>query len=147
MAGKAKMNFIIDSLMVLAGSLLAGTGFLMKFVLIPGKDRFGVYGRNVDLFYFGFERHQWGTLHLWLAFTLIALLAVHIAQHLSWIVAMVRTMIAGRTVQKIIVAVFLLLCLLFALFSFAVQPEVREGGGGEGRGGFGKGRMEHRLQN
>jgi len=86
-------------------------------------------------------------LHLWLAFALIALLAVHIALHLSWIAAMVRTMIAGRTVQKIIVAVFLLLCLLFALFSFAVQPEVREGGGGEGRGGFGKGRMEQRLRN
>jgi len=38
---------------VLAGSLLAGTGFLMKFVLIPGKDRFAVYGRNTDLFFFG----------------------------------------------------------------------------------------------
>ena len=146
MAGKTQTNFIIDSSMVLAGSLLVGTGFLMKFVLIPGKDRFAVYGRNVDLFFLGFERHQWGMLHLWLAFVLIALLAVHIALHLSWIIAMVRTMIAGRTVQKIIVAVFLLLCLLFALFSFAVQPEVREGGGGEGHG-FGKGRMEHRLQN
>ena len=147
MAGKAKINFIIDALMLLAGSLLAGTGFLMKFVLIPGKDRFAVYGQNVGLFFLGLERHEWGTLHLWLAFALLALLAVHIALHLGWIFNMARTMIAGRTVQKIIMAVFLLLCLLFALFSFAVQPEVREGGGGEGRGGFGKGRMEHRLQN
>ena len=73
MAGKTQTNFIIDSLMVLSGSLLAGTGFLMKFVLIPGKDRFAVYGRNVDLFFLGLERHEWGTLHLWLAFALLAL--------------------------------------------------------------------------
>ena len=146
MAGKAKINFIIDALMLLAGSLLAGTGFLMKLVLIPGKDRFAVYGRNVDLFFLGLERHEWGTLHLWLAFALLALLAVHIALHLSWIVAMARTMIAGRSAQKILATVFLALCILFALFAFAVQPEVREGGGGEGRG-FGKGRMEHRLRN
>ena len=144
---RPRANFIINAAMLLCGAALAGIGFLMKFVLIPGKDRFAVYGRNVDLFFFGLERHQWGTLHLWLALALIALLAVHIALHLSWIVAMIRTIIAGRTAQKIIVAVFLLLCLLFALFSFVVQPEVREGGGGEGRGGFGKGRMEQRLRN
>ena len=65
--------------MLLVGSLLAGIGFLMKFVLIPGKERFAVYGRNVDLFFLGFDRHEWGTLHLWLAFALIALMAVHIA--------------------------------------------------------------------
>lgn len=147
MAGRAKTNFIVDVLMLLVGSLLAGTGFLMKFVLIPGKDRFAVYGRNVDLFFLGFERHEWGTVHLCLAFALIALLAVHIALHLSWIITVARTMIAGRRAQTIIVAVFLVLCILFALFAFAVQPEVREGGGGEGRGGFGKGRMDHRLRN
>ena len=147
MAGKTQTNFIIDALMLVAGSLLAGIGFLMKFVLIPGKDRFAVYGRNVDLFFLGLERHEWGTIHLWLAFTLIALLALHIALHLGWIIGMTSTMIAGRSAQTIIVAVFLILCILFALFAFVIQPEVREGGGGEGRGGFGKGRMEQRLRN
>jgi len=144
MAGGAKTNFIVDALMLLAGSLLAGTGFLMKFVLIPGKDRFAVYGRNVDLFFLGLERHEWGTLHLWLAFALIVLLAVHIALHLSWIVAMARTIIAGRKAH-IIAAVFIMLCVVCALFAFAVRPEVREGAGGEGRS-LGKGRMEHRLR-
>jgi hypothetical protein len=146
MAGKARMNFLMDALMLLAGSLLAGTGFLMKFVLIPGKDRFAVYGRNVDLFFLGLERHEWGTLHLWLAFALLALLAVHIALHLGWIIGMAGAMFKGRSAQTIIAALFLALCILFALFAFAVQPEVREGGSGEGRG-LDKGRMEHRLRN
>lgn len=145
MAGKKQTNFIIDALMLLAGSLLAGTGFLMKWVLIPGKDRFATFGRNVDLFFLGLDRHEWGALHLWLAFALLLLLAMHIALHAGWLVSMARSMMAGRR-GHIIAAVFLLLCLVFALFAFAVQPEVRDSSGGKGHD-LGKGRMEHRLRN
>jgi hypothetical protein len=141
--GTSRTNFIIDAAMLLCGAALAGIGLLMKFVLIPGKDRFAVYGRNVDLFFLGLDRHEWGTLHLWLAVLLMALLAVHIVQHFRWITGMAKSMLSGRVSGKVLSAVFLLLCLLAALFAFAVQPEVREGGG-EGRG-FGRGRMEHRL--
>ncbi len=48
---KSRAHFIIDAAMLLCGAALAGIGFLMKFVLIPGKERFVVYGRNVDLFF------------------------------------------------------------------------------------------------
>jgi len=146
MAGKARINFIVDALMLLVGSLLAGTGFLMKFTLLPGSARMAVYGRNVDMFFLGFDRHQWGTLHLWLAFVLIALLVLHLVLHTAWIVNMARTMIAGRASQAIIISAFVLLCLVFMFFSFAVQPEVTdglEGGHGMGRG-MGRGRMEQR---
>lgn len=144
---KARVNFIIDAAMLACGAALAGIGFLMKFVLIPGKERFAVYGRNVDLFFLGIGRHEWGTLHLWLAVCLAGLLAGHIFLHLGWITGMARNMIAGRMAGTIMAAAFLVLCLVLALFAFAVTPDVREGGG-EGEGGqghgFGRGRM-HRL--
>jgi hypothetical protein len=146
MAGKARINFFVDALMLLAGSLLAGTGFLMKYTLLPGYARVAAYGSNVDMFFLGFDRHQWGTLHLWLAFALIALLVVHLLLHTAWIVNMARTMIAGRAAQAIIISAFVLLCLVFALFAFTVQPQVREGlneDHGMGRG-QGRGRMEQR---
>ncbi len=147
MAGKARINFFVDALMLLVGSLLAGTGFLMKYTLLPGFERAAMYGRNVDMFFLGFDRHQWGTLHLWLAFMLIALLVLHLVLHTSWIINMARTMIAGRTAQTIIISAFVLLCLIFMFFAVAVQPEVTDsldGGHGMGRG-MGRGRMENRL--
>jgi len=146
MAGKARINFFVDALMLLVGSLLAGTGFLMKYTLLPGYARQAVYGRNVDMFFLGFDRHQWGTLHLWLAFALIALLVLHLLLHTAWIVNMARTMIAGRAAQAIIISAFVLLCLLFVLFSFTVQPQVMDSlneDHGMGRG-MGRGRMEQR---
>jgi len=141
MAGKARINFFVDALM-----LLAGTGFLMKYTLLPGYARQAVYGRNVDMFFLGFDRHQWGTLHLWLAFVLIALLALHLVLHTAWIVNMARAMIAGRAAQAVIISAFVLLCLVFALFSFIVRPQVTESFNedhGMGRG-QGRGRMEQR---
>lgn len=147
MAGKARINFIVDALMLLVGSLLAGTGFLMKYTLIPGFQRPVVYGRNVELFLFGFDRHEWGTLHLWLAFFLIALLILHLVLHVSWITRMARSMVAGRTAQAVLVSVFVLLCAVFLFFAFTVQPRVEEsfeGGHGMGRG-MGRGRMEYRY--
>ena len=144
---RPKANFIIDAAMLLCGSALSGIGFLMKFVLIPGKERFAVYGRNVDLFFLGLDRHEWGTVHLLIAFILFALLVTHILLHLRFIANMTSGIIAGQRIRKIAAALFVLLSLLCALFAFVVQPEVREGGGGEGRGGFGKGGMEYRLRN
>jgi len=147
MAGKARINFFVDALMLLAGSLLAGTGFLMKYTLLPGRERMAVYGRNVELFFLGLDRHEWGTLHLWLAFMLLALLVLHLVLHTAWIVNMARTMIAGRAAQTLIISAFVLLCLVCMFFAFAVQPSVTdslEGGHGPGRG-MGRGRLEHRL--
>lgn len=143
MAGKARINFFVDALMLLVGSLLAGTGFLMKYTLLPGYARQAVYGRNVDMFFLGFDRHQWGTLHLWLAFALIALLVLHLLLHTAWIVNMARTMIAGRAAQAIIISAFVLLCLIFMFFAFTVQPQVTQGLD-EGHG-MGRGRMEQRY--
>ncbi len=146
MAGKARMNFFVDALMLLVGSLLAGTGFLMKYTLLPGYARVAAYGRNVDMFFLGFDRHQWGSLHLWLAFVLLALLLLHLVLHTAWIVNMARTMIAGRAAQTLITSAFVLLCLVCMFFAFAVQPRVTDsldGDHGIGRG-MGRGRMERR---
>jgi hypothetical protein len=41
---KGKINFLVDALMFLCMAALAGIGFLMKYVLIPGKEAWAVYG-------------------------------------------------------------------------------------------------------
>lgn len=82
--------------MLLCGTALAGIGLLMKYVLVPGKEGMARYGRNVDLTLFGLDCHEWGAIHLWLAYGLCALLVVHLVLHLQWISAMLKRLIQRR---------------------------------------------------
>ncbi|MBU0567408.1 DUF4405 domain-containing protein, partial [bacterium] len=81
MSDKSKVNFVIDALMFLCMMAITGTGFLMKFVLIPGQERWVKYGRNVELLLLGIDRHEWGAIHLVLGFILLGLLVIHIILH------------------------------------------------------------------
>jgi hypothetical protein len=120
---KAKVNFVIDALMFIDIALIAGLGFLMKFVLLPGREKVLKYGANIDLFLFGLDRHQWGTVHLYASLTLLALLAVHILLHWSWITANLAHLITLRGVRIVVAVVFVLICTgLFAL-PLLVPPE------------------------
>ena len=61
---KSKFNFVIDALMFLCLMAMAGLGFLMKYVLPPGREVQAKYGRNVYLSWLGWDRHDWGDIHL-----------------------------------------------------------------------------------
>ena len=105
MVDKPKLNFTISALMFLVMMAMAGLGFLMKYVLIPGKDRWVKYGRNVDLTLFGLDRHQWGSIHLYLGLTLLGLLALHIILHWHQIVGLFHRLITPRR-RKLVLLVF-----------------------------------------
>jgi len=136
---KQKINFIIDAFLLLGGAALAGIGFLMKFVLLPGKERMAVYGRNVELTFLGLDRHDWGAVHLWIAYVLMILLALHLGLHLNWIVTMIKKWTLKSKAQRVAVVCFFVLCLGLLLFAFVISPEVIPTGGGERGYGFGKG--------
>lgn len=126
MLEKPKINFIIDSLMFFIMMPLTGIGFLMKFVLIPGKERMAVYGRNVDLLFLGLDRHEWGTIHLCIAYILGALLAVHIALHFLWISNVLKQLIANRRMKLMAATAFILFCIALLLFPFMVKQHVQD---------------------
>jgi hypothetical protein len=132
MIDKPKLNFIIDALMFLVMMAMAGLGFLMKYVLIPGKSRWVKYGRNVDLTLLGWDRHDWGDLHLYLGFTLLGLLILHIILHWKQIVGLFQRLIPPER-RTLILLVFLLLAALLIYFPFLMTPEVGELGRGLGR--------------
>jgi len=73
--------------------IIVGLGLLMKYNLIPGNQRWIKYGRNVDLYLFGLDRHQWGTIHLILGYILIGLLVLHLILHWKVIMRMYRQLI------------------------------------------------------
>ncbi|MBW1917826.1 MAG: DUF4405 domain-containing protein [Deltaproteobacteria bacterium] len=133
MWNKAKVNFVIDALMFMCMCAIAGIGFLIKYVLIPGEERWAVYGRNVDLLWFGMNRHEWGSIHLYLALSLLILLVIHIILHWQMILSLFKNLIGQGKTRSVITVVFVGICLVLISFSFFVTPEVEELRRGRGR--------------
>ena len=129
---KAKLNFIIDIFMFICMMLIASIGFLIKFTLIPGREAREIYGRNVDLFLFGMDRHQWGTLHLYIGFTLLGLLILHIYLHWKMIVALYRQLITSPKIRKRGCWIFMVVSIFLMVFPFLVNPKVVDREPGKG---------------
>lgn len=57
---RAKVNLIIDAFLLIQLMAMAGIGFLIKYILVPGEERNLLYGRDVELSFLGLTRHDWG---------------------------------------------------------------------------------------
>ncbi len=123
---KSKVNLVLDAVMFLCVMAIAGIGLLMKFVLLPGKDTAAVYGRKVELFLFGMERHQWGTIHLIIAFVFLGFLTLHIILHWKMIVSIYGRLIGDRVARRIIAAIIVIVGVFLVVFPLVVKPEVQE---------------------
>jgi hypothetical protein len=96
MSRRTALNLIIDlvAFIVLLG--LAFTGIIMKYILPPGTGGLGRlshggYGRFSGLerehikYLWSMTRHEWGSIHFYLAAGFLILMAVHIILHWQWI--------------------------------------------------------------
>jgi len=130
MTTRTSTNFWLDviSLVVMVG--LAATGGLIHFVLPAGSSHF------YDLF--GWNRHDIGQVHFYLAEAAIGLLALHVLLHWSWVCCVVAKAVGRETPSRraqttwglvllLGTAVFLVGGLWWA--SILVQKTAPEGGG------------------
>ncbi len=131
---KAKLNLTVDALMLLCLAAIAGIGLLINYVLVPGFQRWEIYGRNVDLFFWGMDRHQWGAIHYVLARILLGLLVLHVVLHWKIIVSIYRKLIPSRPLRWIAAMVLAGLTIVLLGFSFFARPDVRDRAQGKGRG-------------
>ncbi len=129
MIEKSKFNFVIDALMFLVIMAMAGLGFLMKYVLVPGRERWVKYGRNVNLTLFGWDRHDWGDIHLDLGLIFLGLLTLHVILHWRQIVGLFQGIVPPER-RPLVLLVFVLLAISLIYFPFLLSPEV----GAVGRG-------------
>lgn len=129
---KAKINFIIDLLAFTALLFLTSSGMLMHFVLPPGT--------GVQKSVWGLSRHEWGDIHLYIAFALISVIFIHLTLHWRWIVSIVK----GRANSKGTLRVFtgwLVVALLvsFAAWPLLTPPEISSQGSNHEQGRFYRG--------
>ncbi|MHC4721941.1 MAG: DUF4405 domain-containing protein [Planctomycetota bacterium] len=131
---KSKLNLVIDALLLVCMAAIAGIGLLMRNVLIPGYQRWEIYGSNVELYFWGLGRHQWGTIHFIIALVLLGFVILHIVLHWSMILGIYRKLIPSVRARWITAIILLALTVALAFFSFAVRPDVYERDRGAGAG-------------
>lgn len=76
---RAILNLLVDALALLAAGAVVGTGLIMAYRLPPGRAGHG-------LSMLGWSRHEWGDVHLILAWVVIGLVVLHLLLHLEWLV-------------------------------------------------------------
>jgi hypothetical protein len=107
---RAKWNYVVDTLALVAMVVLAVTGFMIRYKLPPGTSRY--------LALWGMNRHEWGNIHFWSGVVLLVLLALHVILHWDWIVIMTR----GPSSEKARLRVGVALVVVFALVAIAAAP-------------------------
>ncbi len=76
---KTTIRRILNLLLYLSFCAMLGTGLLMSLRLVPGSRG----GRGLEVL--GWDRHQWGDLHTWIAYAFAILLAAHLVLAWAWL--------------------------------------------------------------
>jgi hypothetical protein len=121
---RSKLNLSIDIIMLLLLLPIAGIGFLIKYVLLPGIQRNSIYGNNTDLEFLGLSRHQWGTVHLILSIIFLILLIIHIVLHWKMITCVFQRLIPLRKSRIAFTLIITALGLLLIAFPLLIKPGV-----------------------
>jgi hypothetical protein len=93
---RTHLNFAIDAFAFVAFLALLTTGVLLSYVLPPGSGGLEGLGqghgaeRHPISLLWGLTRHEWASIHFWIAIGLVAILAIHLALHWKWILSVVR---------------------------------------------------------
>lgn len=138
---KLKLNFVIDAMMFICLMALAGLGLLIKYTLLPGREAWARYGRNVQFTWLGWDRHDWGQIHLYLAFLLLGLLVIHLILHWQMILGLYARLVPNPRTRTRLAFALLIITVLLLYFPFLITPDMREWGRGGGR----YGRTQHGL--
>jgi hypothetical protein len=123
---KSKINLVIDAIMFVVIMAVAGLGLLIKYVLLPGYKINEIYGSGTELYFWGLDRHQWGTIHLYLALFLVILLLLHIILHWDMIVCIFRQMIAARIIRYFLAISIAAVGLFLALAPLNIKPKATQ---------------------
>jgi hypothetical protein len=95
---RTALNALVDAVAYAGIVVLATTGLMLRWQMPPGSG--GLHGmgfgsgagagsRPVTVVW-GLSRHEWGSIHYWIALVLMGVLAIHLVLHWKWIVCVLR---------------------------------------------------------
>ena len=118
---RPNVNFTVDCLGFAGFVLLSATGVLTRYVLPPGS------GRSTTVW--TLDRHEWGSLHFWIAVAFLAVLACHLFLHWRWIATLLRGRPREGSGARVAIGTVGLLALLALVIAPFLSPVERSGSG------------------
>lgn len=143
---RTTLCYLIDGALFVSLMSLTGIGLLLAFVLVPGRQAHEVYGPGVHLTWLGWDRHQWGDLHLVLSLVFVGLCVLHVALHWRQIICWLQRRIPKRGARTLVGAGVAVVGLAAVSLALVAQPEVQHHGRGHGwrHGDAGQQRLKSR---
>ncbi|MCD6597458.1 MAG: DUF4405 domain-containing protein [Bacteroidales bacterium] len=123
---KAKLNLIIDAIMLVVMMALIGVGLLNKYVLLTGQEKWEKFGENLEFYLWGFDRHDWNYIHFILGIILFGLLVLHIWFHWKMILNIYRNLIKNKKARIFTGYTIVFVSVIFLIFPIFVKPEIDE---------------------
>ena len=122
----AKLNLIIDVIMLIVMMALIGVGLLNKYVLLTGQQKWEKYGENLEFYLWGFDRHDWNYIHFILGLILSGLLVLHIWFHWKLILNIYKNLIKNKKTRVFTGFALAFVSLVFLIFPAFIQPKIGE---------------------
>jgi hypothetical protein len=125
---KSKLNLCIDALIFLFIAAQAGLGLVIKYVLIPGREAWTKYGRQIEISWLGLDRPAWIEVQLYLLFLLLGLLALHVIFQWRTILGLLAGLIPQPLSRLGVLSIFLVSAVTPLVLPLLITPEVNEVG-------------------
>ncbi len=123
---KAKLNLVIDVIMLVVMMALIGVGLLNRYVLLTGQQKWEKYGENLEFYLWGFDRHDWNYIHFILGLILFGLLVLHVWLHWKMIINIYKNLIKNKKTRMFMGLALAFVSLLFLVFPLFIEPETGE---------------------
>ena len=97
------VNFILDLMSFLNLLVLMFTGYMMRYILPPGtgglgRELHGGSGRGINIKeLWSMTRHEWGSIHFYLAAIFVVLMIIHIILHWKWITYYMKSVVNRKS--------------------------------------------------
>lgn len=125
---KSKLDFCIEALVFLVITALAGLGLLIKYILIPGREAWAKYGRQMEITWLGLDRHACIEAQLYLVFLLLGLAILYVMLQRKVILSLLTRFIPQHFSRIGVASIFLVVAMTLLALPLLATPEINEVG-------------------
>lgn len=119
---RSDVNFIVDALGFISFVFLTSTGVILYYILPAG------IGRSSTIW--TLDRHEWGSIHFYIALIFLIILSLHVVLHWKWIVCMLKGKPRSPSGSKAVLGIVGLLALIAIAAAPLLTPVEVAGTGG-----------------
>jgi len=103
---KILIRRLLNFVLYVAFCAMIGTGLLLAYRLPPGNRG----GRGLTIL--DMDRHEWGNVHLWIAYVVVAAVIAHLVMNWTWLTKIAASMKPWRLWGGLLLGIGIIVVLL-----------------------------------